>query len=132
MAVSPAPLASHLLREVLLPYIRDTAGSAVMLAEDAVTVGAVLHLDWVLRWADLRSRVIMMWNVSHPFGLDRLDWRSITRAAWVTTTSPSLCYRLRELGIHPVVVPEGLPAHALRLVPGCTDKDIRDRFQACR
>jgi hypothetical protein len=45
-------------------------GGAEILAEDAATVGATRHLDWVLRRAGLRDRVLMLWNASHPFGLE--------------------------------------------------------------
>jgi hypothetical protein len=132
MATSPAPLASFLLREILLPHVRETGGGVVMLAEDTATVGAVLHLDWVLRWAGLRDRVVMMWNVNHPFGLDRVDWRTLQRAAYVTTTSPVIVTRLWGLGVQHLLIPDSLPADALVLSPETTDQEIRSRFEAWR
>ena len=49
-----ASLPPFLLREVLLPHLQR-GGRAVVLAEEWHTVDAVLHLDWLLRNAQVRE-----------------------------------------------------------------------------
>jgi glycosyltransferase involved in cell wall biosynthesis len=76
-------------------------------------VDAVLHLDELLRRAGLRDRVAMFWNANNIFGFNRIDWRSLDRAAVITTVSRYMRYRMWALGVDPLVVPNGLSADAL-------------------
>ena len=104
----------YVLREVLLPYLQEGNGQAVVLAEEWQTADAVLHLDWLLRGARLRARVAMLWNANNVFGFERIDWPRLARAAVITTVSRYMRQRMWSQGVDPLVIPNGLSGEALR------------------
>ena len=104
----------YVLREVLLPYLQEGNGQAVVLAEEWQTADAVLHLDWLLRGALLRARVAMLWNANNVFGFERIDWPRLARAAVITTVSRYMRQRMWSQGVDPLVIPNGLSGEALR------------------
>jgi glycosyltransferase involved in cell wall biosynthesis len=106
-------LPPFLFHNELLPRLRAGA-RAVVLAEEWQTADAVLHLDSLLRRAGLRDRVTILWNANNLFGFHHIDWRRLAAAATVTTVSRYMRYRMWELGIDPVVIPNGLSSRALR------------------
>jgi len=105
-------LPPYLVREVLLPFLRDSGGQTVVLAEEWQTADAVLHLDWLLREAGVRQRVTIFWNANNTFGFDRVDWARLRRAAVITTVSRYMRQLMWGLGVDPLVIPNGLPAEA--------------------
>jgi glycosyltransferase involved in cell wall biosynthesis len=107
-----ASLPPFLLREVLLPHLQR-GGRAVILAEEWHTVDAVLHLDWLLRTAEVRDKVTIFWNANNTFSFERVAWDRLAAAAVITTVSRYMKYQLWERGVNPLVVPNGLPPDAL-------------------
>ena len=106
-----ASLPPFLLREVLLPHLQR-GGRAVVLAEEWHTVDAVLHLDWLLRCAEVRDRVTILWNANNIFSFERIAWDRLAAAAVITTVSRFMKYQLWERGVNPLVIPNGLTADA--------------------
>ena len=102
-------LPPFLLREGLLPYLQR-GGTAVVLAEEWHTVDAVLHLDWLLRQAKVRSQVIILWNANNTFSFDRIDWGRLAKAAIITTVSRYMKHLMLDWGVHALVIPNGLSA----------------------
>jgi glycosyltransferase involved in cell wall biosynthesis len=105
-------LPSHLLGQVLLPYVRR-GGQAVVLAEEWQTVDAVLHLDWLLRQAQVRDHVTVLWNANNTFSFHRIDWRQLSEAAVITTVSRYMKHLMQGMGVNPLVIPNGLSTEAL-------------------
>jgi hypothetical protein len=106
-----ASLPPFLLRDVLLPQLRR-GGRAVVLAEEWQTVHAVLHLDWLLRYAGQRAPVTMFWNANNVFGFEKIPWDTLARAARITTVSRYMKQRMRDAGIDALAIPNGLPDDA--------------------
>jgi glycosyltransferase involved in cell wall biosynthesis len=104
-------LPPHLTREFLIPQIRR-GGRTVILAEEWQTVDAVLHLDHLLRAEAIRDQVSILWNANNTFGFNRIQWDRLASAAIITTVSRYMKYRMRDLGVDPLVIPNGLPADA--------------------
>ncbi len=106
-----ASLPPYLLREELLPHIRS-GGRAVVLAEEWHTANGVLHLNWLLERAGVRERVAMLWNANNTFGFERIPWDRLAQAATITTVSRYMKHLMRNWGIDPLVIPNGLPNDA--------------------
>ena len=123
-----ASLPPFLLREALLPHL-EAGGEAVVLAEEWQTVDAVLHLDWLLRSAGLRERVTIFWNANNTFGFDRIDWGRLAGAAVVTTVSRYMKHRMWDLGVNPLVIPNGLSADAFQEPDRAAVWELRRRFR---
>lgn len=98
----------------------------VVLAEEWQTADAVLHLDWLLRSAELRARATLLWNANNGFGFERIDWDRLAGAAAVTTVSRYMKHLMRPLGVNPIVVPNGLGPEAF----GEPTQDAVATFQA--
>jgi len=106
-----ASLPPFMVNEAMLPHLR-AGGAAVVLAEEWHTVHAVLHLDWLLRQAQVRHRVRILWNANNVFGFDRIDWRRLAEAATITTVSRYMKHLMWPLGVDALVIPNGLSADA--------------------
>ena len=102
-----ASLPPFLLREVLLPHLQQ-GGKAVILAEEWHTVHAVLHLDWLLCQAKVRSQVTILWNANNTFAFDRIDWGRLAEAAMITTVSRYMKHLMQGQGVNALVIPNGL------------------------
>jgi len=109
-----ASLPPFLFEEVLLPYVQQ-GGHAVVMAEEWHTVDAVLHLDWLLRAAQVRDQVTILWNANNTFSFHRIDWRRLSEAAVITTVSRYMKQLMQSWGVNPLVIPNGLPTEALIL-----------------
>jgi glycosyltransferase involved in cell wall biosynthesis len=105
-------LPPFLLREVLLPHLQR-GGTAVLLAEEWHTVDAVLHLDWLLRQAEVRSQVTILWNANNTFSFDRIAWGRLAEAAIITTVSRYMKHLMLDQGVRALVIPNGLSADDL-------------------
>ena len=71
-----------------------------------------MHLDWLLRNAELRDKVTIFWNANNTFSFDRIAWDRLAAAAVITTVSRFMKYQLWERGVNPLVIPNGLTADA--------------------
>jgi glycosyltransferase involved in cell wall biosynthesis len=107
-----ASLPPFLFQEALVPYLQS-GGHAVILAEEWHTADAVLHLDWLLREAQLRDRVTILWNANNTFSFHRIDWRRLAGAAIITTVSRYMKQLMQRWGVNPLVIPNGLPTEAM-------------------
>jgi glycosyltransferase involved in cell wall biosynthesis len=105
-----ASLPPYLLNEVLKPHLRGR--HAVILAEEWQTVDAVVHLDWLLRQEGVRGHTSMLWNANNVFGFERIDWSRLAEAAVITTVSRYMKHSMRNVGVDPIVVPNGLSEDA--------------------
>jgi glycosyltransferase involved in cell wall biosynthesis len=105
-------LPPFLCREVLIPHLQQ-GKRAVILAEEWHTVDAVLHLDWLLRNAGMRHQVKILWNANNTFAFERIDWGRLAQAAIITTVSRYMKHLMQGLGVHALVIPNGLSAETL-------------------
>jgi glycosyltransferase involved in cell wall biosynthesis len=85
----------------------------VVLAEEWHTADTVLHLDRLLRNAEVRDKVTIFWNANNTFSFGRIAWDRLATAAVITTVSRYMKYQLWERGVNPLVIPNGLTANAL-------------------
>jgi glycosyltransferase involved in cell wall biosynthesis len=109
-----ASLPPFMLREILLPHLQR-GGRAVVLAEEWHTADTVLHLDWLLRNAEVRDKVTILWNANNTFSFERIAWDRLAAAAVITAVSRYMKYQLWERGVNPLVIPNGLTADAFVL-----------------
>jgi glycosyltransferase involved in cell wall biosynthesis len=106
-----ASLPPYLVREVLGPWLAG-GNHAVVLAEEWHTAHAAIHLDWLLRRAGLRERVVMLWTANNLFGFERIEWTRLAQAAQIATVSQYMRRCMQPLGVSPLVIPNGLSAEA--------------------
>ncbi|MGH7721348.1 MAG: glycosyltransferase [Candidatus Dormibacteria bacterium] len=87
-----------------------------ILCEEWQTADLVELLDRDLRHLGLRDRCVILWNANNHFGFDNMDWRSLERAATVTTVSRYMKHLMWPHGVNPMVIPNGIPPESLQPV----------------
>ena len=120
-------LPPFLLERVLQPHLAK-GGRAVVLAEEWHSADALLHLHWLLGRAGLLERVTLLWNANNHFGFERIDFGRIGQAATVTTVSRYMKHCMRQYGVDPLVVPNGLPEEAFDPPDRAACAELRRRF----
>jgi glycosyltransferase involved in cell wall biosynthesis len=121
-------LPPYIVREHIFEHVRK-GGRVAVLAEEWHTVHAVLHLHWLLCRIGMRDRVHMLWNANNTFGFDLIDWQRLDQAATITTVSRYMKYRMRPLGVDPLVIPNGLEADAFVTPDRGAVIDMHQRFE---
>ncbi len=123
-------LPPFMLHRGLLQHLLQ-GGHAVVMAEEWQTVNAVLHLDWLLRKANLRKQVTIFWTANNTFGFEQIRWNALQRAANIATVSRYMKYRMEPFGISPIVIPNGLSPDAYlppeRTAVAALRRNLRDR-----
>ncbi len=87
-----------------------------ILCEEWQTADFVEVIDRHLRRLGMRDRCVILWNANNHFGFDNMDWRSLERAATVTTVSRYMKHLMWPHGVNPIVIPNGIPVEALQPV----------------
>ncbi len=87
-----------------------------IMCEEWQTADFVELLDRRLRVLGMRDRCVILWNANNHFGFDNMDWRSLERAATVTTVSRYMKHLMWPHRVNPLVIPNGIPTEALQPV----------------
>ena len=122
------------MRSELPPLLRDgSLGPAraddrllAILCEEWQTADLVEIIDSGLRDLGVRDRCVLLWNANNHFGFDNIEWRTLERAATVTTVSRYMKHLMWPHGVNPVVIPNGIPAEALLPVDPADARAISD------
>ncbi|MEX2473075.1 MAG: glycosyltransferase, partial [Gemmatimonadota bacterium] len=99
------------------------------LAEEWHTVGAVLHLDTLLRTMGIRDRVTILWNANNTFGFSRIPWDRLAKAARIVTVSRYMKSLMADVAADVEVIPNGLPPHAYELPDAEAAEGLADRLR---
>jgi glycosyltransferase involved in cell wall biosynthesis len=120
----------HELPPLLLERsVRPSAAAGRVLCimcEEWQTADFVELLDRDLRQLGMRDRCVILWNANNHFGFDDIDWRTLDRAATVTTVSRYMKHLMWPHGVNPMVIPNGIPVEALQRVDAQAAKLISE------
>lgn len=105
-----------LIEQVIQPARRD-GRLPVVLAEEWHTAGTVIRLSDQLHEAGLRQRCVLFWNANNTMGFNRVDWPRLGFVAQLTTVSRYMKHLMRQMGLDPLVIPNGIPPELLKPVP---------------
>lgn len=110
----PPFLIEHIIRPAL------AAGRLpVILAEEWHTAEALIRLSDYLHGAGERQRCVLFWNANNTMGFHRVDWPRLNFIAQLTTVSRYMKHLMWQMGLNPLVIPNGVPAGLLHPVdPG--------------
>jgi glycosyltransferase involved in cell wall biosynthesis len=102
----------------------------VILGEEWHTARTMCRLSEHLRNCGLRDKVVAFWNANNTFGFDRIDWRRLADNTSITTVSRYMKQLMRERGVNPLVVPNGIPEALLSRVDEELSNRLKDRLKA--
>lgn len=124
-----ASIPEYLLENVIKPASND-GKIIVVLAEEWHTVSAVCRLDRLLKNYGLRERVVLFWNANNTFGFEHIDFPELSRAATITTVSRFMKQTMWNLGLNPIVIPNGIPRFLLNRIDSSASAKLRQGLAA--
>ena len=118
------------------PYIVDQIAAPaiaqgrclVVLAEEWQTAESLIRLSDQLYAAGLRANSILLWNANNTKGFDRIDWKRLDFVCTLTTVSRYMKYIMRDFGLDPVVIPNGIPSDLLQPIPQAEASRVHERL----
>jgi len=118
------------------PYIVDQIAAPaiahgrclVVLAEEWQTAESLIRLSDQLYAAGLRANSILLWNANNTKGFERIDWRRLDFVATLTTVSRYMKHIMRDFGLDPLVIPNGIPSDLLSPIPQAEASRVHERL----
>jgi glycosyltransferase involved in cell wall biosynthesis len=98
--------------EVIKPAILD-GKLVVVLGEEWHTAETMCQLSDLLHAQDLRSRVVSFWNANNTTGFSRINWGRLAFTTTITTVSRYMKHIMQQMGLNPLVIPNGIPEQML-------------------
>jgi glycosyltransferase involved in cell wall biosynthesis len=102
----------HIYQEIVRPAI-DHGKTVVIIGEDWHTAEAICRTSDLLHWFGVRQKVLMLWNLNSLMSLHRIDWPRLNFVSTLMTVSKYMKHKMWELGVNPLVVPNGIPQRYL-------------------
>ncbi len=98
----------------------------VIMGEEWHAASVIINTSDLLYSQGLRNRAIMLWNANHTMSFHRIDWRRLNYVSTITTVSKYMKHCMWDMGINPVVVPNGIPRRIIKKPNG----EFRTRFRS--
>ena len=112
-----------------------------VVAEDALAGlrTVVLAEDWHVAWPligvhdellrrGIRHAAKLVWTANNRFGFDRIDFARLNDAATLVTISRAMKHTMWNVGVNPLVVPNGIPTELLTPPPAASVAALRAAF----
>ncbi|MFH1382294.1 MAG: glycosyltransferase family 4 protein [Chloroflexota bacterium] len=122
---APPFIVEHIARPAVA-----TGKLLVVLGEEWHTAEAVCRLSDQLRDKGIRDRAVLFWNANNTFGFDRINWHRLAATSIITTVSRYMKQIMRDVGVNPLVIPNGIPKSLLRKVDATAAARIRSSLEA--
>ncbi len=103
------------LNEIVRPALAGGKRLVVM-AEEWQTAETLARLGDRLQQAGLRDQAQLLWNANNTMSFHRINWDHLSQAATITTVSRYMKHLMWPMGLNPLVIPNGIPAHLLHPV----------------
>jgi glycosyltransferase involved in cell wall biosynthesis len=124
LALLNASLPMHLVDAIVAPAV--AAGRVVALLFEEWQTALCCQLTSDLLFArGLRDRCALLWNANNLFGFDRIDWGRLAFVSTLTTVSRYMKHEMRQVGVDPLVIYNGIPESALSAVDAAAVRTIR-------
>jgi glycosyltransferase involved in cell wall biosynthesis len=109
----------HIYNEIVRPAVHE-GKLVVIMGEDWHTAEAMYRTSDLLHWFSIRQRVLMLWNLNSLMSLHRINWGRLNFIATLCTVSKYMKHKMWDLGVNPLVIPNGIPARYLEAVDAAT------------
>jgi glycosyltransferase involved in cell wall biosynthesis len=117
----------YVVNQIAAPAI-DQGRHLVVLAEEWQTAETLINLSDQLHAAGLRANSILLWNANNTKGFERIDWKRLDFVSTITTVSRYMKHIMRDFGLDPLVIPNGIPANLIQPAPNAEASQVHDRL----
>lgn len=111
-----ASLPHAVVNKLIIPAVKDNRPIVVM-AEEWHTVPMIFSLSHQLYQMGLRDKVVLLWNANNVFGFNRIPWQHLASVCTITTVSRFMKHLMWQLGVNPIVIPNGISNNWLCVLP---------------
>jgi glycosyltransferase involved in cell wall biosynthesis len=115
----------HIYNEIVRPA-QATGKMVVIMGEDWHTAEVMCRTSDMLNWYGLRQKVLMLWNLNSLMSLHRVNWGRLNFVTTICTVSKYMKHRMWDLGVNPLVIPNGIPTRHLTPVDPAAVKRLRE------
>ncbi|MBV9691713.1 MAG: glycosyltransferase family 4 protein [Ktedonobacteraceae bacterium] len=105
----------HVYGEIVRPALFE-GKTVVIMGEDWHTAEVMCNTSDLLHWLGLRQKVLMLWNLNSLMSLHRINWGRLNYVTTICTVSKYMKHRMWNLGVNPLVIPNGIPTRHLNAV----------------
>ncbi|MBX5455579.1 MAG: glycosyltransferase family 4 protein [Thermogemmatispora sp.] len=115
----------HIYEEIARPAV-EQGKLVVIMGEDWHTAEVMCRISDLLHWFGIRQRVLMLWNLNSLMSLHRINWGRLSYVTTLCTVSKYMKHKMWELGVNPLVIPNGIPARHLAPVDPAIATRLRE------
>ena len=105
----------YIYNEIARPAVAE-GKLVVVLGEDWHTAEAMVRTSDILHWFGIRQKTLLLWNLNSLMSLHRIDWGRLNYVTTLCTVSKYMKHKMWELGVNPLVIPNGIPTRYLQPV----------------
>ncbi|RAQ96320.1 glycosyltransferase family 4 protein [Thermogemmatispora tikiterensis] len=115
----------HIYENIARPAV-EQGKLVVIMGEDWHTAEVMCRISDLLHWFGIRQRVLMLWNLNSLMSLHRINWGRLSYVTTLCTVSKYMKHKMWELGVNPLVIPNGIPARHLAPVDPAIATRLRE------
>ena len=105
----------YIYNDVVRPAVSE-GKTVVIMGEDWHTAEVMCRTSDVLNWYGVRNKTLMLWNLNSLMSLHRINWGRLNFVTTLSTVSKYMKHKMWELGVNPLVIPNGIPSRHLESV----------------
>ncbi|MBV9617426.1 MAG: glycosyltransferase family 4 protein [Ktedonobacteraceae bacterium] len=105
----------YIYNDVVRPALSE-GKTVVIMGEDWHTAEVMCRTSDVLHWFGVRNNVLMLWNLNSLMSLHRINWGRLNFVTTLCTVSKYMKHKMWNLGVNPLVIPNGIPTRHLEPV----------------
>ncbi len=119
----------YVMDRILTPTLRREKNVAI-LGEEWQTTETMCRISDLLEAHGRRDRALMFWNANNTYSFHRIHWERLTRCSTITTVSRYMKHLMWEMGLNPLVIPNGIPKSLLEKVDEGQARGVQDALKA--
>ncbi|HEX4204123.1 MAG TPA: glycosyltransferase family 4 protein [Ktedonobacteraceae bacterium] len=105
----------HIYNDIVRPAVSENK-TVVIMGEDWHTAEVMCRTSDLLYWFGVRDRALLLWNLNSLMSLNRINWSRLNYVTTLCTVSKYMKHKMWNLGVNPLVIPNGIPARHLNPV----------------
>ncbi len=102
----------HIFSDIVRPAV-EQGKTVVVMGEDWHTAEVMWRTSDLLHWFGVRRKVLLLWNLNSLMSLNRVNWDRLNYVTTLCTVSKYMKHRMWDLGVNPLVIPNGIPSRHL-------------------
>jgi len=103
--------------------------TVVIMGEDWHTAEVMCRISDLLHWYGIRQKALLLWNLNSLMSLHRVNWGRLNFVTTLCTVSKYMKHKMWDLGVNPLVIPNGIPTRHLTPVEHADVQHLRSIAQ---